>query len=467
MLPDPRNYRIWPSVVRADVPTEMTILPAERAFLLPEGERFRLRVISFNGDELSYHEPMSHRFCEAEAHGGALRFTWTFPDEQQHLIILERDGKPLQEFNVYSLREDLYALRPLKGDLHSHSYRSDGKRDPAALAGHFREQGYEFFALTDHNRFYPGGEIDEAFEGVRTGIRRVRGEEVHTPGSMVHIIHVGGCESVTEQYFRDRAGYERGVADCLTRVPADIPEPYRERYAMAMWASERIHAAGGLCVFPHPFWRPSGSRVYNVQEGLARLFLKGGLFDAYELLGGMGLGENNRSVALWSELRAEGLRMPVVGSSDVHGLIGSASFAHLFTICFAKENGNDAVIEAVRAGRSVAVEMYGDEFRCYGSLRLVTYARFLLEQYYPRLTRLCQGEGVAMRLYLMGDADASLIEAQADGAEAFRRRFFGLDCAPLPDEGVRSFEEKWRAVHLDGPLTKGSSLVAPPVTRQI
>ena len=77
------------------------------------------------------------------------------------------EEKVLQKFNVFSVGEDLYGLTPLKGDLHSHSYRSDGKRDPADLAGHFREQGYDFLALTDHNRYYPGGEIDDVFKDVK------------------------------------------------------------------------------------------------------------------------------------------------------------------------------------------------------------------------------------------------------------------------------------------------------------
>ena len=33
MLPTPRNYAIYPSVVPADTPVEMTIVPVERSFL--------------------------------------------------------------------------------------------------------------------------------------------------------------------------------------------------------------------------------------------------------------------------------------------------------------------------------------------------------------------------------------------------------------------------------------------------
>ncbi|MBQ2956753.1 MAG: CehA/McbA family metallohydrolase [Clostridia bacterium] len=470
MLPQPRNYAVQPSVIPADAVSEMTIVPLERAFLLWEDEEYTITVISVNSDEENYYDP-ARTVIKAKAHGGVLRFEFCFLGEQEHLIILEQGEKKLQEFTVFSLYEDLYKLTPLKGDLHSHSYRSDGQRDPAALAGHYREQGYDFQALTDHNRFYPGGEVDETYEGVRMGLVRVRGEEVHAPGSVVHIVHVGGKSSVAAQYVEDPEKFRLEAAEYEKKVPADIPDRYRERYAKAMWATDRIHEAGGLAIFAHPYWRPGKSRMYNVCDDLAKILLTSGMFDAYELMGGMRLNGNNRSVALWADLRAEGLKIPVVGSSDVHGIEKAWTFPYLFTICFAEGSDNDSIIEAVRAGRCVAVEAVGTEYerqyRCYGSLRMVTYAQYLLEHYFTERQRICQGEGAAMRAYAMGDAPKELIGLQADLAERFRQRFFGRKEPLTPSEEIMRFEDKWRRIQLNGPETKGGSIQAPPVTRQI
>jgi len=471
MLPAPKNYAIWPSVIPADEVSEMVIAPCEKAFLLTEGEEYTVTVISVNDDEVSYYTPTCQHRLSARAHDGVLRFSYAFPGEQEHLIILEQGERKLQEMVVFSLYEDLYRLRPMKGDLHGHSYRSDGKRDPAALAGHYREQGYDFFALTDHNRCYPGGEVDETYRNVKSGLTHVAGEEIHAPGSVIHIVHVGGEKSVADLYVHGREDFEREAAEYEGRVPAEIPVKYRERYAKAMWATDKIHEAGGIAIFPHPFWRPGKSRVYNVCDELARLLLTSGMFDAYELLGGMGQSGNNRSVALWADLRAEGLKIPVVGSSDVHGLEKSPTFPHVFTVCFAEDAGEESIIAAVRAGNCVAVEATGDEYarqyRCYGSLRLVTYAQYLLAHYFPEQYRRCQGEGSAMRAYAMGEAPAGLIELSARQSEDYRLRFFGRMAPALPSAQIREFEDRWRKVHLDGPLTKGSGLDAPPVTRQI
>lgn len=472
MLPQPRNYAIYPSVIQAGVPSEMTVLATEKAFLFFEGVEYEIKIIGIDNDELSYKTPTSHVTLKAVAHDGILQFSYTFPTEQEYRIKIKKEAdETYTEIHVYALREDLYALEPIKTDLHSHSFRSDGKRDPAAAAGHYREQGYDCFALTDHNRFYPGGEIDETYEGVDMEFFRIRGEEVHTPGSIVHIVHVGGRSSVAEEYVKDIDGFERETQEYLERVPKDIPEQYKDRYARAMWAADKIHAAGGLAIFPHPYWCPTGSQVYNVNTEFTLILLKSGMFDAYELMGGMTQAGNNLSAALWNDLRADGLKISVVGSSDVHEYEKSAEFPHLFTVAFAKERTADAVIEAIKLGNTVAVEATGTEYdrhyRCYGSLRLVFYAQFLLNNYFKQLQRICSSEGVAMRAYAIGEAEKDLIEVQARYARDFRLRYFGKKPPILPSKKILDFEEKWRDIQRKGPLTKGSGIIPSPANMQI
>jgi len=471
MLPKVGNYAIYPSVVPADQSTEMIIAPVERAFLLFEGEEYTVVIYPVNGDEVSYANPTSGKKITLLAKSGILRFDFTFEGEGEHLIQLWKSETKLQDFFAYSLYKDLYDLTPLRGDLHGHSYRSDGKRDPAALAGHYREQGYDFFALTDHNRYYPGAEIDEVYQGVKLGITRVPGEEVHAPGSVDHIVHVGGKKSVAMEYIHNREVFEAEVDEYRKKICSNIPEKYHDRYAKAMWATDKIHEAGGLAIFAHPYWRPK-DRVYNVCDEFAKILLTSGMFDVYELVGGMKQVGINRSVALWNELRAEGLDISVVGSSDVHSVEKATTFPHLFTVCFAKSNTPDDIIDAVKNGMSVAVEANGYEYdrqyRAYGSLRLVSCAQYLLTHFFPAQQRICQSEGVAMRAYAMNDADASLVEALAEQTARFRARFFGKEAPRLPDADMIAFEDRVRARHLaDGPITKGSAIDSDTISRQI
>ena len=470
MLPRSENYRIFPCVVQADKPTEMTVLAAERAFIPFDNVEYQIDIVPVDGDEINYHHSTLHTKLTVVAHDGVIRFSHIFAREQEHQIVLFRDEKKLATFNVFSLFEDLYSLRPMRGDLHVHSFRSDGARDPAALAGHYREQGYDFFALTDHNRFYPGGEIDEAYEGVDMGLLRIPGEEVHTPGSIIHIVNVGGKESVAYKYIHDRDRYNAEIAELVKTVPENIPEQYRERYAKVIWATDNIHKAGGLAIFPHPFWRPGGF-VHNVNTEFSHILMESGMFDAYELIGGISRNENNHSVALWGDVRAAGHKLSIVGSSDVHHIDNSIHFPCNFTVVFAKDRSVESVMEAITSDRTVAVETtgveYSREYRAYGTLRLVTYAQFLLKYFFPKQERLCAGEGVAMRSYAMGECGKELIELNAKLVEEHRQRFFGGLAPILPDKATLDFEDKWRQVHLtDGPVTRGSS-IDPPVTRQI
>jgi len=472
MLPIVENYAVYPAVIPAGKKTEMTVLATERAFFPVEGEEYGIAVAALETDLIEYYEPNCFQCYTAKAEKGVIRFSHVFEGEGQHLIRLTRGDHILAEMNVFSLKEDLYALRPMKGDLHSHSFRSDGQRDPAALAGHYREQGYDFFALTDHNRFYPGGEIDEVFDGIRTGFFRVPGEEVHTPGNNLHVVHVGGKNSVCRRYVDDMDLYYREVEEIRKKLPASIPEPYAQRYAMVTWASENVHREGGLAILAHPYWRPK-KNCYNLSPEYVQLLYRSGLFDAYELIGGMGPVGNNRSVLLWSEMRAQGFDLPPVGSSDVHAVCNnSSSFPYCYTILFAKDATAASVIEAVKAGNCVAVNAIGDEaFRTYhpfGSLRLGTYAQFLMQHYFHKQERLCAGVGVAMRAFAIEEGSREAIEAQAALVDSFRDRFFGKTPPQLPSQKMLDFEEKWRKIHLEqGPDTKGSRIATGKRTVQI
>lgn len=462
MLPIIQKWAIFPGVVAANATTTMTIAPVERSFLFFEDAPYTVTVIATDADEPDYHHPATHQTLTVTAKGGVLTFPFAFGDEQEYTLLLSYEEKQIAELAVYALEPDLLALRPLRGDLHGHSYRSDGLCDPAALAGHYREQGYDFFALTDHNRYYPGDEVDAVYAGVRMGLAHVAGEEIHTPETQVHIVHAGGHGSVCVQYQKDaEADFFKSVEnDYLPRVPASVPEVYRYRYAEAMWATDKVHEVGGLAIFPHPYWKPGPTKAHNVRTEFARILLKSGMFDAYELVGGMGQVGNNHSVALWQELRAEGCTIPVVGSSDVHTIEKSSCFPHLFTVCFATANENDAVVAAVRAGLSVAVEAsgvgYERHYRVYGARRLVAYTHFLMKNYFAPRQRLAEGEGVAMRAYAMGDTSAATVELQAELSELHYRRFFGKAAPITPSAKIIQFVAKCRERQLAGPPARGT-----------
>ena len=459
---NPESYAVWPVVVPCGKRSEVVIVAKEPAFLFFSDKKYRLCIHPVQNDVTDYHAPLDIAEYELSGEDGVLHFFHTFEGEQEFMLELFEGEKLLAKLFMYALKEDLYGLRPLKGDLHSHSYRSDGSRDPAALAGYYRQAGYDFFALTDHNRYAPGGEILEAFGGLGLDFTLLRGEEVHVPGSVIHIVHVGGKSSVDDIYFKDAARFEKELQDVYARLPDGVPSQFVDRFAKSMWACESIHAAGGLAIFPHPYWRPY-NHSYNVIDPLNELLLNSGMFDAYELVGGMGQDGNNLSVMRWCELKARGLDISVVGSSDQHVLAGkSNTFGNLFTIAFAADNTPEAIMDAVKGGRTVAVEACGEgsarQWRCYGGYRLVSVAQFMLKYYFKNTLELAFIEGVLMRRYITGEGGAEVFGMLKDNVKDYYERFFGKKPPVLPDNKLLDFENRWRKVQLESPPTKGSNL---------
>ena len=69
------------------------------------------------------------------------------------------------------------APRWYKGNLHTHTLNSDGDSTPEDVVRWYREHGYDFLVLTDHN-FLTGVDGLNAVQGAAGKFLVVRGEEV-------------------------------------------------------------------------------------------------------------------------------------------------------------------------------------------------------------------------------------------------------------------------------------------------
>ena len=452
------RYMCFPSVVETGKMTRVFIRPRDisRAFL--QDCEYELGVVGVFDYHPSYHDkiPCDHAF---EIVDGCLVFEHLFEREQEYSIRFCKKGQKEERIPLYALEPDLYARRPLKGDLHTHSYYSDGADGVAMTPADYREEGFDFFALTDHNRMYPSAYAAKLYDGIPLGMHMLSGEEVHTPGSSLHIVNVGSSESVCDRYISDRDGYEREV-DQLEAMLTHIPEQYRRRYAMAKWACDHIRASGGIAILAHPYWRPN---VNNLTSEFLELLYDGALFDAFEVIGGINSVYNNMQLALWYQKCMEGKCLSVVSSSDSHDHDSEKGiFARRFTLVFARENATQAILEAIKDGFSVAAEVpAGDskEVRFYGDLRLVNFAHFLYKNYFNETWRLCVGEGILMRRYAEGEDVAQQLGALAPTVEDFYKRFYGItEPEGLPTGHLAYLDQLRQIQRTQGPATKGSQL---------
>ncbi|MFA4028537.1 MAG: hypothetical protein GDYSWBUE_000499 [Candidatus Fervidibacterota bacterium] len=115
-----------------------------------------------------------------------------------------------------------------KGNLHTHTKRSDGSLEPQDVVRRYAEAGYHFLAITDHNKL-------TLIEGEETyGVLLIPGEE----------ISVGLSEAGTDFHFV-AIGIERQWEKPDGISATDI-SPGR--------FVEEIRSLGGVAVLCHPYW---------------------------------------------------------------------------------------------------------------------------------------------------------------------------------------------------------------------
>ena len=428
------HYLALPSVYRVGTPTEITIRPLESRYAFSESDVPSVLVLPLS----SRHEMLDRKDAltvHPEVRDGALCFTYTFPVEDEYIFQMFKGETRVDQLCVYALEDDLYALRPLKGDTHVHSCRSDGVETPAVVAANYRAAGFDFMALTDHRKFDPSVEAIEAYRGIRLGMTQMHGEEVHSPDTYLHIVHFGGDYSVNQIFNDDKEKFLREVAEIDREQGDAIPftdERGRFVYASALWCAREIRRAGGIAIFPHPFWIWT---VYNVPTEMSRQLLLNDVFDAFELIGGQSAHENNLQTQFYYEMREEyrekngkRLSIPVLGASDSHGTVNRGWFNRKYSVVFAKTRSPEDILDAIRAGKSAAVEVFEDSqnYNVHGPYRLSSYAHFLCENYFPRMQKLCAVDGALMLEYAEGSAEAGqLLDCRYDVTDGFYRRYFG------------------------------------------
>jgi hypothetical protein len=427
-------YEVCPKVLLAEHQAAVAVRPLGRHASFGPETPYTITVIPMNKTKRNDAD-QAYPVYKADSIAGSLSFSHWFGAEGQYILRIEPQadamprGFPL-ELRVYAVEEDLYRLRPYRGDLHAHTCCSDGAEAPAVVAANYRKAGFDFLAITDHERYEPSIEAINAYRDALIDISLFPGEEVHPQGNRTHYIHIGGTYSVNQLMRNDWARYHRETAEIAADL--DLPDGLnREEAASCRWVCREIHRAGGLAVMVHPHW--IHDCAYHVRDDMAAYMLKAKCFDAFELIGGQTACENTPQIALWAQLRAEGNTIPVLGCSDSHGTVNSAWFNTAKSIVFAESAECSAVMEAIRQNRSVAQEQYQFEPygreplpRMYGEYRYVLFALFLEEEYFPLHDELCFEEGRLMKEYICGDPRAAGLLAALHGrCEALMKRCWG------------------------------------------
>lgn len=438
------NYAVYPSIVKADTKSTIRIHAlGENTQFLPES----VYTVEIRGVET---------FCTDYAHlpfatyqispnaDGDLEITHYFSGEQRYALTLKRPPEDLEctpyreithrhkrgenveaVLQIYALNEDLYGMRCFKGEIHCHTYESDGIQDVCHTVGNYRTAGYDFMAITDHYISMGAEKVQRLFCNAPVDMTLLLGEECHVPTEQIHAVHIGGHESVNA-YFRNNPTAAEQEMLAIEAELALPPHINRRDYAWRVWIARKAREFGGISILTHPHW--IWFDTYFMASAITQQLLIDGIYDALDITDQ----EADTTVALWAEMQAQGLRIPVVGCTDSH--YTDANNPHRparggYTIVFAPDRNEQSLLSAIRSGRSIAVNAVGDPERIQGPYRLVKFARFLLDNYYPTYKRLCHNQGVLMSEYPVSSPPAAeteqLLRMLNDRSEAFAHAFFG------------------------------------------
>lgn len=443
------NFEVRPGVVLSGKETEVRICPRGRhawfgdwSKTMPGKEHLQEKrayadvyVIEICPMEEAY-APRNHyerdRITAVPEKDGSLVFSYTFHGEQEYRLIITKEGDTEDDeirLALYSLFPDLYGRRVYRGDLHVHSFLSDAKEEPAVVAANYRKYGYDFMALTDHQRMYPSRVLLESYKDVPVELAMFTGEEVHVPDeSNIHAINFGGQRSVNEYYANHTEEAEAEVAKILERL--DVSEEAVEfdavQVAQRLWVAEKIREFGGFSVIAHPNW--VYHNAYHMPQVVLDYLFKHQSYDAFELIGGLGVHENNLQTAYYEEERTKGYHIPVVGSTDSHGTEPPNCFDEFSTLVFAENVSFESLTDAVRSGCSVAVEeCFGEgKYRLYGKFRCVKFGRYLMRTFFPRHDEMCWEQGRLMKAYILEEKNSEeLLRLTYGRVEEYAKEFFG------------------------------------------
>ena len=212
----------------------------------------------------------------------------------------------------------------LEGDFHVHGFPGDGALAPWTLRDAAARNGLDVFALTNHNRTFTS-RFAQWMAARSSGPIIIAGQEITNPA--YHLIAVGIEHTVN----------------------ADQP---------AKGAIADVHAQGGVAIAAHPTPKFHG---YDDDATVAAL-------DGTEAAHLADNASGQRLFAAFFE-RARRLKASIapIGSSDFHV---SAQLAGCRTFVFAREANPAGVIDAIRAGRTVALDEDG---RRYGDPQLIEW----------------------------------------------------------------------------------------------
>ena len=183
--------------------------------------------------------------------------------------------------------------RWFRGNTHTHTLRSDGDSTPEEVTKWYRDNGYNFLFITDHETITPVEELNKTFG--KTGEFVVfMGQEVtdRLDGKPYHVNGLG-VERVT------------------------MPQRGKTVVENLQLIIDSVRASGGIAQINHPNfgWALNADQIAQVKN--IKLFE---LYNGHPLVNNLGGGESPSVEAIWDAILSSGKLIYGIASDDVHSM---------------------------------------------------------------------------------------------------------------------------------------------------
>ncbi|NLG49986.1 MAG: CehA/McbA family metallohydrolase [Chloroflexi bacterium] len=196
-----------------------------------------------------------------------------------------------------------------KGNLHTHTTQSDGALTPDQAIAWYREQGYDFLAISDHWVLTKGQTFAPA-----TDFITLSGAELHGIGGY-HLLAVG-----------------------LSELPPRKPELDLQQMV------EAVLAQGGVPFVAHPYWTGQTSAEITNIQGIYGIEVFNAVCARTRGLG--------YSLVHWDDMLATGKRMWGLAVDDVHWKYNAQGMG--FIMVKAPSLDQPSILNAIRQGNFYA-----------------------------------------------------------------------------------------------------------------
>ena len=213
---------------------------------------------------------------------------------------------------IYTISYKHKSTQLLFGDLHTHTFASDGVHSAEELCIKAMRNGLDYLAITDHNQMVSADALPKS-----EAVTLIPGVE------WTHYLGHANFLGVDQPYDGSFA----------VNTPGEMQKIF-----------QTAHQRGSLIVVNHPF-----------ETGCEFKFdLKTFHFDCLEIWNGPMRESNLRAVGLWQQMLVQGLKVPMVSGSDYHRdtpfiFLGGPTLG-----VYAQSAGVSDILNAIRAGHSFA-----------------------------------------------------------------------------------------------------------------